>query len=361
MRRKRGQFATMNDVPVILDLGHFALKGIVGDEDDRRALIRHGMLELSRDEWLNVVEVGSNQHPDYLQVGTRYFEVGQTALNHARTPTAEGVDRYQRYYYGVLMCAMIARLFEPHEIHGAVVFASYPPGDRRHKDELERSLLGKWEFAHMGRQFRVVVKRVVTYAEPLGGFWNFIIKSDGNRHYDNPDYNPRRQTLVVDLGGGTTSMLPIGADQLPDFRMAYSFTIGFNHIADYFITELRSSYRDLFRGSRNLPDDLVHEALATGLWYGGGNDQGVDVSTEVDRAMYELVDQFRTGYHRAGGPQPYGQIVLTGGGSVVLGERLKILLNHQRVFYAHEDIGNLHFANVMGGLKAYREIYSEVM
>jgi len=351
----------MNDVPVILDLGHYALKGIVGDDDNRRVSIRHGLLEMDRGEWVDLVDAVNNQQPDYIQVSTRYFEVGQSALNHARTPTAEGTDRYRRHYYGVLMCATIARLFEPGEISSAVVFASYPPGDRRHRDELEKSLLGRWDFVNRGREYKVIVRRVVTYTEPLGGFWNFIIQGDQKGQRDNPEYNPRRQTLVIDLGGGTTSMLPIGTDQLPDFRLSYSFNIGFNHIASNFIGELRNAYRDLFRGSRNIPDDLMHEALATGLWFGGGNEDGMDVSEVVDRAMYDLIDQFRAGYHRAGGAQPYGQIVFTGGGSAVLGERLKRLLDHQRVFYAHDDPHELHFANVLGGLKAYHEIYNEVM
>lgn len=361
MRRKRGQFAPVNDIPVILDLGHYALKGIVGDDEFRRESLRHGLLEVSRDDWRNVVDAGNRSHPDYIRVGNGYYEVGQTALNHSNVPTVEGIDRYRRSYYGVLMCAMIARLFDPSEIHSAVVFASYPPGDRRHRDELERALLGAWDFEHQGRTFQMIVRRVVTYAEPLGGFWNFVIQGDASGQHDNPEYNPRRQTLVIDLGGGTMSMLPIGADQLPDFRRSYSFPIGFNTVAEWFEREMRAAFRSEFRGSRNLPDDLIHEALATGRWYGGGNEEGIDVAREVENAMAELVDQFRTGYHRAGGAQPYGQIILTGGGSAILGDRLAGLSGHKRIFYAHSDLENLHFANVTGGLKAYREIFGEVM
>jgi hypothetical protein len=361
MRRKRGQFAVMNDVPVILDLGHYALKGIVGDDENRRAAIRHGILEMSRDDWRNIVDAGSLLHPDYVRVGNGYYEIGQTALNHSGAPTIEGIDRYRRDYYGVLMCAMIARLFDPGEIQSAVVFASYPPGDRRHKDDLELALLGEWDFEHQGRTFHIIVRRVVTYAEPMGGFWNFVLLEDAQGQYDNPEYNPKRQTLMIDLGGGTMSLLPIGVDHLPDYRRSYSFPVGFNNVAEWFEREMRATYRDEFRGSRNLPDDLVHEALATGRWHGAGNDRGMDVSREVENAMLELVEQFRTGYHKADGPQPYGQIILTGGGSAILGERIKKLSGHRRVFYAHNDLSDMHFANVFGGLKAYREIFSEVM
>lgn len=359
MRRSHGKFANIDQVPVILDLGHYALKGIVGDDELRRADIRHGLTEIGQHDWLNAVEIGHHEHPDYIQVANRYYEIGQTALNHVSTPVREGTERYHRAYYGVLMCAMIARLFGPGEIRGAIVFASFPPGDRRHKNDLEAALLGKWSFSSQGRDYAITVHRVITYAEPLGGFWNFVIKSDEQGQYDNPEYNPKYQTLVVDLGGGTTSLLPIGPDQLPDYRRAYSYPVGFNNVAEWFMNEARANHRAHFQGSRNIPDSLIHEALATGIFHGGGSE--LDVQIEVDLALSELVDQFRSGYHRAGGKMAFGQIVLTGGGSIVLGERLKILLDHGRVFYAHDHIDELAFANVTGGLKAYREIAQEIM
>lgn len=358
MRRKDGKFMTLHNVPVILDLGHYKLKGIVGDDPNRRADAPHALQEMSRDEWQNVVEVGRNANPDYIQVGTRFFEVGETAAVHT-AHVAEGVARYRRTYYGVLMCQMIALLFEPDEIREAVVFASYPPGDRRHIDELEDSLIGHWEFHHMGRRFDFIVRQVVTYTEPMGGFWNFVIQEDELGFYDNPDYFPRRQTLVVDLGGGTMSLLPIGRNQTPDYRRAESFDVGFNDVAKQFQRELRSTQRDLMRASRHLPPDLLHEAIADGFFRGGGHEEGIDVSREVESAMAELFDQFKLAYQAVGGPAPFGQIVLTGGGSIVLGERLKRLMGHQRVFYAHEDIQQLAFANVSGGLKAYHTMLSQ--
>lgn len=357
MRRRQGQFATVHNVPVILDLGHWGLKGIVGDDARRRITIPHALNELNRDDWNNLVEIGDHAHPGYIQVGTRYYEVGEIAQRHSAVQ-AESIARYRRNYYGVLMCSVIANLFSPDEIEGAVVFASYPPGDRRHKDDLEASLLGRWEFVNRRRKYNITVRQVVSYTEPLGGFWNWVIREDERgQHYDNPDYDPNRATLVIDLGGGTMSMLPIGRDQLPDFSMAESFPIGFNSVARDFQRELRANHRDLFRAARVLDDGLLHEALQTGRFYGGGMRDGMDVSTEVSRAMGRLLDQFRAAYERLGGPMPYGQIILTGGGSAVLGEHLRMQLNHQRVAYAHDNPHEMHFANVMGGLKAYRELF----
>lgn len=356
MRRRKGQFVTMKNVPVILDLGHWGLKGIVGDDARRRVNIPHALNELNRDEWFNLVEVGDHVQPDYIQVGNRFFEVGDLAQRHAPVQS-EGVARYRRNYYGVLMCSVIARLFEPDEIESAVVFASYPPGDRRHKDDLTASLLGEWQFASQRREYRVVVRKVMTYTEPQGGFWNFVIQEDERGIYENPSYDPEQATLVVDLGGGTLSMLPIGRDQLPDFAMAESFDVGFNDVARDFLRELRSNHRELFRAARNIPERQLHEALRTGRFKGGGVEGGLDVGHEVNRAMGLLVDRFRQIYERMGGPMPYGQIVLTGGGSAVLGDKLALLMNHEKVCYAHHDLALMHFANVFGGLKAYQAFF----
>ena len=350
---------TTYNVPIILDLGHSELKAIVGDDEFRRDKVPHALNELERERWHNIVEVGHNNNPDYIQVANRFYEVGRTAQDHT-FDIQRGSARYTREYYGVLMCRMVAQLFQPHEIQEAVVFASYPPGDRRHVDDLRRSLLGPWEFHHTGRRFEFVVRTVVTYTEPLGGLWNFVIQQDAQGHYDNPEYNARRRTLVVDFGGGTLSILPIGEDQHPDYLAARSLDIGFNDIAKSLAEELRARYRDEFRYTRTVPTDLLYEALRTGTYFGGGrDDDGLDVTYEVNTALSDLVDRFRVAYQSAGGAAPYGQIVLTGGGSIVLGERLTRLMGHRRVYYAHDDVQQLAFANVLGGLKAYREMAQE--
>lgn len=358
MRRSSGRFAPVRNVPVILDLGHWGLKGIVGDDVDRRVMIPHALNELNQDEWHNLVEVGSFAHPDYIQVGSKFYEVGEFAARHSAVQ-AESVARYRRNYYGVLMCAVISRLFDPDEISTAVVFASYPPGDRRHKDDLEESLLGRWEFTNRSNKYSVVVDRVVSYTEPMGGFWNWVIQRDEHGHYDNPDYDPDLWTLVIDLGGGTMSMLPIGPDQLPDFARAESFPIGFNNVARDFMRELRSNHRKEFASAREIDDRQLHEALRSGRFYGGGRRNGIDVNEEVQKALWRLVDTFRSAYERLGGPMPYGQIVLTGGGVAVLGGHIDKLSNHDFVRYAHNNMDEMHFANVLGGLKAYRELFGE--
>ena len=46
-------------------------------------------------------------------------------------------------------------------------------------------------------------------------------------------------------------------------------------------------------------------------------------------------------------------IILTGGGSSLLHDKLKPLLKHNNIMLA-DDLESLHFANVRGGLKLWR-------
>jgi len=55
----------------------------------------------------------------------------------------------------------------------------------------------------------------------------------------------------------------------------------------------------------------------------------------------------------AGGSLSWDAIILTGGGSALLYQRLLPVLNHENVILA-DDIESIHLANVRGGLKLWR-------
>ncbi len=345
----------LENVPVVLDLGNWGLKGTMGDNPRKRIAVPHGLREMDFNQWQSIVEANGNRHTDYIIVDNRYYEVGELALRHSAS-VYEGTKRYTRKYYGALMCYVMAMLLQPEEIKSAIVFASFPPGDRMHKKALEQALLGMWFFNHLGRDYQVEVKRVITYAEPLGGFWNWLFQYDeeGN-HIDNPEYLSHRQTLVVDFGGGTISQMPIGTNQKPDFVVGDSVPYGFNKVAASFAKNLKGAYPQLFMNTRNIPSDLLHEALRCGYFRGGGNEDGMDVREIVDQTLGEMLADFSRVYQSVGGPIPYGQIILSGGGCGTLGERLKIILDHKRVFYAC-DPSELIFSTMNGGVKVYEEM-----
>ena len=55
----------------------------------------------------------------------------------------------------------------------------------------------------------------------------------------------------------------------------------------------------------------------------------------------------------AGGPLPWDSIILTGGGSAMLYDRLLPILRHEHIMLADEE-DSIHMANVRGGLKLWR-------
>jgi hypothetical protein len=74
----------------------------------------------------------------------------------------------------------------------------------------------------------------------------------------------------------------------------------------------------------------------------------------VREATSLLLNGIADTYQRiAGGALGWDSIILTGGGSALLYDKLLPILNHEGVILA-DDIESIHFANVRGGLKLWR-------
>ena len=98
-----------------------------------------------------------------------------------------------------------------------------------------------------------------------------------------------------------------------------------------------------------LPPDRVRQAIATGVFNGGG--QGFDCSEDVEEATSLFLNRFADSNQRlAGGSLVWDTIILTGGGSALLYTKLKPILKHRNVILV-DDMETLHLANVRGGLK----------
>ena len=67
-----------------------------------------------------------------------------------------------------------------------------------------------------------------------------------------------------------------------------------------------------------------------------------------------MLNQVADTYQRiAGGALSWDSIILTGGGSALLYQKLIPVLNHENVILADET-KSLHLANVRGGMKLWR-------
>jgi len=106
------------------------------------------------------------------------------------------------------------------------------------------------------------------------------------------------------------------------------------------------------RDTPTLPPDRVRYAIASGVFVGGGRE--FDCENEAREATNVLLNRIAETYqHVAGGALPWDSIILTGGGSAMLYDRLLPLLAHDHVILA-DDAESIHLANVRGGLKLWR-------
>ena len=96
----------------------------------------------------------------------------------------------------------------------------------------------------------------------------------------------------------------------------------------------------------------MRAAIASGVFIGGGREY--DCENEATEATSVLLNRIADTYqHLAGGSLPWDSIILTGGGSAMLYDRLLPLLDHNHIILA-DDVESIHLANVRGGLKLWR-------
>ena len=114
----------------------------------------------------------------------------------------------------------------------------------------------------------------------------------------------------------------------------------------------RSNNLEAVKDSPVLPADRVRNALITGVFEGGGKKYPCEHEVEEDTNL--MLNRIADTYQRiAGGALSWDFIILPGGGSALLYQKLIQLLNHENVILA-DEVNDLHLANVKGGLKLWR-------
>jgi hypothetical protein len=119
-----------------------------------------------------------------------------------------------------------------------------------------------------------------------------------------------------------------------------------------FERSFRANFKEAVRDTPTLPPDRVREAIGSGVFVGGG--RHYDCENEAREATSVLLNRVADTYQNiAGGALPWDSIILTGGGSAMLYDRLLPLLGHDHVVLA-DEAESIHLANVRGGLKLWR-------
>jgi hypothetical protein len=332
---------------MILDAGNSVIKGKTATREDS---FPHAIKTLTETEYEQIlIRAGRGGPPlDYVRVNGQAYVVGESAERHGTLTRRTGASRYRKDYYGVFVAAMLARLYE--RGGEVMVFGSHPPGDVAFREELMQTAVGHWHVEIGGRERAFKVGYANTFDEPVGGLMNVLLAEDG-QHYKRTDINGGR-ALVIDVGGHTTDWLAVNPGGAVDYSLAESTPIGIQEVVMAFERSFRANNREAVRDTPTLPPDRVRYAITTGVFVGGGRSYSCE--NEARESTSVLLNRIADTYQNvAGGALPWDTIILTGGGSAMLFDRLLPLLEHDHVILA-EDAETIHLANVRGGLKMWR-------
>lgn len=337
-----------NVTVLVLDAGNSIIKGKTPGKDGEVSFT-HAIRKLTEAQYDEIlVRARGNPPLSFFRLNGQPYVIGEEAERFGEVTRRSGAARYTADYYSVCLAAALVRLFQD----GLTIelFASHPPGDIAYREDLMRAALGEHvvEAGQKTIHFRVTYAN--TFDEPVGGLMNVMLNEDG-RSYARSEINDGR-SLVIDIGGHTTDWLAVNPGGEPDYSLAQSTPIGIHIALKEFERSFRANNRDVTKDVTTLPPDRVREALRTGRFVGGGKTYRCD--SEAREATSVLLNRIADTYQNvAGGPLPWDSIILTGGGSAILYDRLVPILKHQRVLLA-DDAGSIHMANVRGGLKLYR-------
>jgi len=333
--------------PFILDCGNAFIKALNGNDE---IVFPHAIRELSEQDWRRETQRTGLAHEDYIKVNDIPYVIGARAERHGEITKKHGAGRYNEIYYGVLAAAAMSRLYKK-SMSNIFFFGSHAPGDVDYRDDLMRSVVGKWRVEHLGDRFFFDIRDANTFDEPLGGIMNLMLSQKGTSYARTDIKNG--VTLVLDIGGFTTDGLVVDPDGSVDYSAANSEkNTGILSVIEQFKKDFQTSHRTLLKNSNKWRESAVRDAIITGEINLGG--LGVyDCREEVDQSIYMLVNRVKDIYEHYGGSTQYDHVVLTGGGGALLFNRIKEVFNHRSIHLADSQ-QSLHLANVRGGMKLYR-------
>lgn len=332
----------MDDVFVALDWGNSGAKSKIHGVEK---FIPHAIYRLTLDQYARVKMESYGAPPDdYIMVDGVPYVVGESAKTYAMN-LRRGQARYTRDYYGVMVASVLARIYGQ-TTTGIHLFASHPPGHITYVPDIQQAAGGEWSVEYKGRHMTFNVAFVTCFPESAGGMYNVALNADGTG-YDHRDVAQGR-TLVLDVGQVTFDLMAFSNGQ-PDYAVRRSEDIGVGAALDSFESSIRNRYARELKKAVTIDPDILRVGLTTGwLEISGGR---LDCQNEAAAATNQLINRISDAYQNlVGGGVNYRTIILTGGGSALLGDRLAPVLQHQNVWWA-EEMNNMHLANVRGGWK----------
>jgi len=335
---------------MVLDAGNSIIKAKIARRENGEIAFPHAMKQLTESEYEKITNRAGiqNQSMDYLRINGKPFVIGESAERHGLITQRTGTARYTQDYYGVLATAALSRFYD--RSRDFSVFGSHPPGDVKFRQDLMEAVIGDWDVEVNGKERYFRVSYANTFDEPVGGLMNVLLTEDG-QHYQHTGINDGR-SLVIDIGGFTSDWLAVNPGGEVDYSLARSVPIGIQSVISDFEDSFRANNLEAVKDTPVLPPARVRKAIASGIFEGGGMKYSCD--REVEEATSVMLNRIGDTYQRiAGGAFGWDCIILTGGGSGLLYNRLLPILKHKNVILA-DKIEAIHLANVRGGLKLWR-------
>ena len=339
------------DDTLYIDGGNAFVQAIYGDT---KIKFPHSIAELDEVTWRSTQDrFGDSKVKDFINVGKKYYVVGETAQSFYVTKLS-GRAKYTRDYYGLLFARTVVELNRDERsdvIADVNIMASHTPQDFPFRKQLKDSIKGKWAFTCNKIKYNLSVNDVQTYDEPFGSYANVAFVKKAVGRYDFPCSG--KVVGVIDIGGGTCSCLMVDGEGHVQHAQSDNGTMGINDSMALFKRILEEDYNETFAQSRRIPEDRLRDALQHGKFVGKG--RALDCKDQAARALTPLLNEINSLYiSKFDGGVSVDRIVLTGGGSILLEDRLKEMLDHGDVQMA--DISKeIQYANVSGA-KTYMDV-----
>lgn len=214
-----------------------------------------------------------------MKINGKPYVIGESAERHGVLVQRSGTARYTSDYYGILAAAALMRLYgRGREV---AIFGSHPSGDVGFRDDLMKAVIGEWQIETVQGNANFQVTYANTFDEPVDGLMNVLLTEDG-QHYQHAHVGDGR-SLVIDIGGFTTDFLAVNPGGAVDYSLAQSV------IAD-FEESFRANNLEAVKDTGVLPPDRVRQAIATGIFDGGG--KHFDCTDDVEEATGLFLNRF---------------------------------------------------------------------
>lgn len=327
---------------VSLDEGHALVKG---STDTTWWWFVHALMPITDNDW-DKLKQRSQPGEEYYVVNGQPYVIGETAERKGWTGRLQGAARYKRDYYGVMGAIMMFQLFKTSQ-RSITVYATHAPEYIDYRDKIAQSLMGEWEVESMGAKRTFNIKDVLCCDEPVAGAMNVMLADKGAGFAR--EALQSGTGLVIDIGGYTTDATLL-ENGVPDYHSLMSEPgVGILSTLEEFKRDLRARYSEKLSTSSRLRPEKLRQGLATGIYHAGGYGD-LDCQEQADIACNRLSVIVSDIYSRHGGKSELDYLIMTGGGSGLLFDRLKRVLDHPAIHLANSP-EYVHMANVVGAMK----------